>query len=247
MRIAVTGASGRAGSRIAVELARRGHAVTAIARNPEKIASLPNITARKGDVFDQAGMAALWAGHDAAVSSVHFLASDPAKLIAAARASGVSRYLVVGGAGSLEVAPGIALVTTSGFPAQYKPEVEKGAAFLAAAAGKGTQLDLPVALGAVRGGGADRQVPARHGPAVDRPGRKKLDFLRGFRSCARRRNRAARLPETPLYRRLLTVRSGSRKGGINQPVQAFGCRPLSGESDIVCHMAPLYKARARET
>jgi len=130
MRIAVTGASGRAGSRIAAELARRGHAVTAIARNSEKIASLPNVTARKGDLFDQAGMAALWAGHDAAVSSVHFLASDPAKLIAAARASGVGRYLVVGGAGSLEVAPGIALVTTSGFPAQYKPEAEKGAAFL---------------------------------------------------------------------------------------------------------------------
>ena len=77
MKIAVTGASGRAGSRIAAELALRGHAVTAIARNPERIASLPNVTARKGDVFDQAGMAALWSGHDAAVSSVHFLASDP--------------------------------------------------------------------------------------------------------------------------------------------------------------------------
>src|SRR5215469_4168914 len=110
MKIAVTGASGRAGSRIVTELARRGHAVTAIARKVEQIASLPNVTARKGDLFDEAGMAALWAGHDAAVSSVHFLSSDPAKLVAAAKASGVGRYLVVGGAGSLEVAPGVALV-----------------------------------------------------------------------------------------------------------------------------------------
>jgi uncharacterized protein len=130
MKIAVTGASGRAGSEIAAELARRGHSVTAIARNPEKIASLPNLTPRKGDVFDQAAMAALWAGHDAAVSSVHFSASDPDKLIGAARDSKVGRYLVVGGAGSLEVAPGVRLVTTPGFPAQYKAEAEKGAAFL---------------------------------------------------------------------------------------------------------------------
>jgi uncharacterized protein len=130
MKIAVTGASGRAGSQITAELARRGHVVTAIARNPEKIARLDNVTARKGDVFDEADMAQLWSGHDAAVSSVHFLASDPEKLIAAAKASGVARYLVVGGAGSLEVAPGVRLVTTAGFPAQYKAEAEKGAAFL---------------------------------------------------------------------------------------------------------------------
>ena len=86
--------------------------------------------AKKGDVLDQAGLAALWAGHDAAISSVHFLASDPAKLIGAAKDSKVGRYLVVGGAGSLEVAPGVRLVTTPNFPAQYKAEAEKGAAFL---------------------------------------------------------------------------------------------------------------------
>jgi uncharacterized protein len=130
MKIAVTGASGRAGSRITAELARRGHAVTAIARNPEKIASLPNVTAQKGDLLDQAGLTALWAGQDVAISAVHFLASDPAKLIGAAKESQVGRYIVVGGAGSLEVAPGVRLVTTSNFPAQYKAEAEKGAAFL---------------------------------------------------------------------------------------------------------------------
>jgi uncharacterized protein len=130
MKIAVIGASGNAGSRITAELARRGHSVTAIARHPEKIASGANVTPTKGDVMDQAGLARLLAGHDAAISSVHFLASDPAKLIAAAKESKVGRYLVVGGAGSLEVAPGVQLVTTPGFPVVYKAEAEKGAAFL---------------------------------------------------------------------------------------------------------------------
>jgi hypothetical protein len=130
MKIAIAGASGRAGSRITTELARRGHHVTAIARNPDKIERLANVTAVRGDVLDQAGLTRLWSGHDAAVSSVNFTASDPDRLIGAARDSQVGRYLVVGGAGSLEVAPGVRLVTTPGFPAQYKAEAEKGAAFL---------------------------------------------------------------------------------------------------------------------
>ena len=130
MKIAVVGASGNAGSRIVAELSRRGHHVTAIARAPDKIAALPNVTARKGDALDQAALTELLRGHDAAISSIHFLASDPAKLIGAAKASGVGRYLVVGGAGSLEVAPGVRLVMTADFPAQYKAEAEKGAAFL---------------------------------------------------------------------------------------------------------------------
>ena len=130
MKIAVIGASGNAGSRITAELARRGHSVTAIARHPDKIASGANVTPTRGDVMDQAGLARLLAGHDAAISSVHFLASDPAKLIGAAKDSKVGRYLVVGGAGSLEVSPGVRLVTTPGFPVVYKAEAEKGAAFL---------------------------------------------------------------------------------------------------------------------
>src|ERR1700710_2555312 len=116
MKIAVIGASGNAG--------------TAIARNPDKIATPANVTAVKGDVLDQAGLARLIAGHDAAISAVHFTASDPVRLIGAVRDSNVGRYLVVGGAGSLEVAPGVRLVTTAGFPVAYKPEAEKGGAFL---------------------------------------------------------------------------------------------------------------------
>ena len=130
MKIAVAGASGRAGSCITAELARRGHNVTGIARNPDKIAKLANVTAVAGDANDRAALAKLWTGHDVAVSSIHFLVSDAETLIGAAKDSGVPRYLVVGGAGSLEVAPGVQLVTTPNFPAQYKAEAEKGGAFL---------------------------------------------------------------------------------------------------------------------
>lgn len=130
MKIAVIGATGHAGSRIVDELVRRGHAVTAIVRNPDKVPVRAGVTAVKGDVFDRAGLARLLAGHDAAVSAVHFTASDPALLIAAVKDADVSRYLVVGGAGSLEVAPGVALVTTPDFPPAYKAEAEKGGAFL---------------------------------------------------------------------------------------------------------------------
>ncbi len=130
MKIAIAGASGRAGSCITAELARRGHSVTGIARNPDQIARLGNVAAVKGDALDRAELARLWAGHDAAISSIHFLASDPEALIGAAKDSRVPRYLVVGGAGSLEVAPGVRLATTPAFPAAYKAEAAKGAAFL---------------------------------------------------------------------------------------------------------------------
>ena len=129
-KIALIGASGNAGSRILKELSDRGHHVTAIARSPEKIAALPNVVAKKGDVFDQTGLSKLLAGHDAVISSAHFTASDPVTLIEAVRASGVPRYLVVGGAGSLEIAPGQRVVDLPDFPAAYKAEATKGAEFL---------------------------------------------------------------------------------------------------------------------
>ncbi len=130
MKVALIGATGRAGLPILKELARRGHAVTAIVRNPEKVPSIANVMPRKGDVFDKDGLAALLKGHDVVISSVHFLQSDPVKLIDAVKASGVKRYLVVGGAGSLEVAPGVTLVSTPEFPALYKDEATRGGEFL---------------------------------------------------------------------------------------------------------------------
>jgi len=131
MKIAVIGASGRGGSRIVEELARRGHTVTAIARNPGKFAKHANVTAKQGDLYD-ADFAELLRGHDAVVSAVHFTASDPKTLIEAVRKAGVKRYAVMGGAGSLEVAPGVQLVNTPNFPAEYKQEALKGGEFLQA-------------------------------------------------------------------------------------------------------------------
>jgi putative NADH-flavin reductase len=129
MKIAVIGASGRGGSRIVAELVRRGHQVTAIARNPEKVEAHAQVTRKRGDLYDP-GISALLAGHDAVVSAVHFLQSDPDMLIEAVRASGVKRYFVMGGAGSLEVAPGVKLIDTPEFPAIYKDEAAKGGVFL---------------------------------------------------------------------------------------------------------------------
>jgi putative NADH-flavin reductase len=130
MHVAMIGASGNAGSRIVKELCDRGHKVTGITRHPEKIAKLPGVTAVKGDMFDHNGLTAVLKGHDAVISSILFTQSDPKLLIAAVRASGVKRYVVVGGAGSLEVAPGVRLIDTPEFPDAYKPEAGGGAAFL---------------------------------------------------------------------------------------------------------------------
>lgn len=140
MKIALIGASGNAGSRLLAELLQRGHAVTAIVRHPEKLPAQPGVTAVKGDVLDPEGLAPLLSGHDAVVSSVHFSASDPVKLIEAVRASGVARYLVVGGAGSLDVAPGLRLIDSPDFPPQYKEEASAGATFLDRLRGE-TELD----------------------------------------------------------------------------------------------------------
>ncbi|MFC5421618.1 NAD(P)-dependent oxidoreductase [Bosea eneae] len=137
MKIALIGATGFIGSRLLAELTSRGHQVTAIVRNPEKVPPGAGITALKGDVYDKDGLAALLAGHDAVISAVHFTASDPAVLLAAVKRSGVARYLVVGGAGSLEVAPGVKLFDTKEFPALYLDEARKGGAFLDLLKGEG--------------------------------------------------------------------------------------------------------------
>jgi len=118
MKVALIGASGNVGSRVIAELLSRGHTVTAIARHPEKISAQPGVTPKAGDV------------HDAVISAVRFSASDPKLLIAAVKEARVPRYLVVGGAGSLEVAPGKKLIDTPNFPAAYKPEAGAGGVFL---------------------------------------------------------------------------------------------------------------------
>lgn len=128
--VALIGASGNAGSRILKELSDRGHAVTAIARHPDRIATLPGVTARPGDANDRAGLADTLRGHDAVISAVHFAASDADTLVGAVRDAGVTRYLVVGGAGSLEIAPGQRLIDQPEFPAEYREEASAGVVFL---------------------------------------------------------------------------------------------------------------------
>lgn len=130
MKIALIGASGQAGSRILKELSDRGHSITGIARSPDRIATLPGVTPVAGDIDDPDTLADRLRGHDAVISSVHFLVTDAAALIDTVRRSGVKRYLVVGGAGSLEVAPGQRLIDQPDFPDAYKAEAQAGAAFL---------------------------------------------------------------------------------------------------------------------
>ena len=109
MNIALIGITGRVGSRIADELLRRGHQVTGIARNPDEVVTRAGLAARQGDATDPEGLA---------------------PLLAALRQAGVPRLLVVGGAGSLRVAPGVMLVDTAEFPDAYKPEARAGVVFL---------------------------------------------------------------------------------------------------------------------
>lgn len=130
MRIAIVGATGNVGTRLVAELTGRGHHVTAIARKFGDLAPQPNVTQVVGDAGDPVALAAILAGHDAVISSLRFLGNDPSNLIAAVRQSGVKRYLVVGGAGSLEIAPGQRLVDQPFFPAEYKPEALGGSDFL---------------------------------------------------------------------------------------------------------------------
>lgn len=130
MNIALIGASGNVGSRLLQELSNRGHRVTAIARDPARIAALPGVAAVAGDADDVDALATQLRGHDAAISALRFDASDPRRLIDAVQRSAVPRYLVVGGAGSLEVAPGVALLDAPEFPPEYLEEARAGARFL---------------------------------------------------------------------------------------------------------------------
>ena len=130
MNIALIGVSGRVGSRLLAELLRRGHRVTGIARDTSKLASQPQLVLKNGDANQPAQLAPLLAGHDAVLSALKFATSDAAALITAVNQAGVCRLLVVGGAGSLEVAPGRALLDTPDFPAAYRPEAEAGRRFL---------------------------------------------------------------------------------------------------------------------
>jgi putative NADH-flavin reductase len=130
MNIALIGATGFVGSAILPELLARGHHVTALARTPSKITAQAGLKVVQADVLDAAQVAKAVAGQDAVISAynpgwsepaihdLHLQASDA--IVAGVKQAGLKRLLVVGGAGSLFVAPGLQLVDTPEFPAAYK-------------------------------------------------------------------------------------------------------------------------------
>jgi len=128
MKVAILGATGRAGSEITAELARRGHEVLAIARHPGPAAD--HVRPLALDAGDRTALIEALRGQDAVVSAIRFVDADAAGLIDAVKAAGVPRLLVVGGAASLETAPGRRLFDSPQFPAEYRAEAGAGIAFL---------------------------------------------------------------------------------------------------------------------
>ena len=130
MKIAIIGATGNVGTRLVNEALNRHHSVTAIARDTSKLAARAGLSPTNGDVSKPDPIVPLLKGHDAVISSLRFRGSNPEQLIELVRRSGVNRYLVVGGAASLEIAPGQILLNAPNFPAAYKAEASAGKEFL---------------------------------------------------------------------------------------------------------------------
>ncbi|HEY0737824.1 MAG TPA: NAD(P)-dependent oxidoreductase [Herpetosiphonaceae bacterium] len=127
MKIALFGASGMIGSRILEEALSRNHQVTAVVRDPSRITSHPARAVVTGDILNPAQVAEIVAGHDVAINATSQglepgqTAVDAAhSLLDGLKQAGVQRVLVVGGAGSLEVAPGVQLVDAPGFPPDWR-------------------------------------------------------------------------------------------------------------------------------
>lgn len=139
MNIALIGASGFVGSALLAEALRRGHTVRALVSQPQKLTPAAGLDARKTDVQDTAALSAQLIGVDAVVSAFsghaqpdvyEYYVRGMRSIVAAARQARVPRLLVVGGAGSLYVAPGVQLVDTPEFPPQWKGSAEGARAAL---------------------------------------------------------------------------------------------------------------------
>ncbi|WP_308364689.1 MULTISPECIES: NAD(P)-dependent oxidoreductase [unclassified Microbulbifer] len=129
MKIALIGASGFIGSSLLTEALERDHQVTALVAHPDKLQPRDGLTAVGIDVLDTGRLADRLAGHDAVISAFSGHAQEDVRgyygrgiesILAATKRAGIERLLVVGGAGSLEVAPGVQMVDTPEFPAQWK-------------------------------------------------------------------------------------------------------------------------------
>jgi uncharacterized protein len=133
MKIALIGATGMIGQRVLAEALSRGHHVTVIARDPSKVGKRPNLEVKTGDVTKPETMTPAIAGCEVFVSSCAPPPNEPRKAIdsvatlteavtaASTAAKRSIRLIMVGGAGSLEVAPGVQMVDTPNFPEAWKP------------------------------------------------------------------------------------------------------------------------------
>ncbi|GAA3983921.1 NAD(P)-dependent oxidoreductase [Mucilaginibacter dorajii] len=131
MKVALIGATGFVGTAVLNEALNRGCDVTAIARDPKKI-TLTNdkLTLVAADVYAADKLAEVLKGHDAVVNTFNagwgnpdlyndFIKGSEA-IQQATKLAGIKRLLVVGGAGSLYAAPGLQLVDSPQFPAEWK-------------------------------------------------------------------------------------------------------------------------------
>lgn len=128
MKVVLFGATGKSGSRVMQELVTRGHQVTAVARDTSKLPADPGLTIKQDDLSDARHTAEVVRGADAVISAYAPPAHDTDALIGvtqrqvqAVRAAGVDRLLVVGGAGGLEVAPGVSLIDSGHLPEAWLP------------------------------------------------------------------------------------------------------------------------------
>ena len=138
MRLVLFGATGNVGQRVAAEALRRGHEVVGVVRDPAAVKSPdPRVRLVKGDATNADNIAEIVRGADAVVSAISprpnarglpapSLRANARALIKGLRAAGVKRVLYVGGASSLEVAPGKALADTPDFPEIYQAEAREG-------------------------------------------------------------------------------------------------------------------------
>lgn len=158
MKVALIGASGFIGSALLDEALARGHQVKALVRNPQKIETRPGLQAAEADVFDAQALAGHVRGSDAVITAFSGHSHGDVRadylrglkaIVDAVRLAGVPRLLVVGGAGSLFVAPGLQLVDTPQFPEQWKGSAlgaREGLAYLQQQQGLDWTLLSPAAL-----------------------------------------------------------------------------------------------------
>lgn len=124
MNVAVIGATGKTGQRVTAELLQRGHHVTAVVRNPSKVQHHKNVSVVTSDLSDAKQIADALKGADAVVSAYGAPADDVEQVISLTRRitdaakQNKQRLLVVGGAASLFVAPGVT-VLASGFLPEF--------------------------------------------------------------------------------------------------------------------------------